>query len=97
MKETLVSSRETELNERLPPQKHVLLPDVLQEHIARKVGFTSTRQTFRPTIEPLQPVRIYTVHDNVDIGEQNHSSYYSSVNDSFTYNILLKPTEHEGK
>ncbi|KAK1121971.1 hypothetical protein K0M31_009820 [Melipona bicolor] len=97
VKETLVSSRETELNKRLPPQKHVLLPDVLQEHIARHVGFTSTRQTFRQTIiEPLQPVRIYTVHDNVDITEQNYLSHYSNVNNSTIYNILLKPTAHQG-
>lgn len=96
MKKTLVSSREEELNERLPAQKHVLLPDVLQEHVTRNVGFTSMRQTFRPTIEPLQPVRIYTVHDNVEIVEQNSPSYYSRVNDSIMYNILLKPTAHQG-
>lgn len=96
VKKTLVSSREEELNERLPAQKHVLLPDVLQEHVTRNVGFTSMRQTFRPTIEPLQPVRIYTVHDNVEIVEQNSPSYYSRVNDSIMYNILLKPTAHQG-
>ena len=96
VKETLVSSQEAKLNKRLPPQKHVLLPDVLQEHISRNVGFTSTRQTFRPTVEPLHPVRIYTVHDNIDIIEQNYSSHYSSVNDSTMYNILLKPTAHQG-
>ena len=96
VKEALVSSRETEFNKHLPPQKHVLLPDVLQEHITRNVGFTSTRQTLRTTIEPLHPVRIYTVHDNIEITEQSYSTYYSSVNDSIMYNILLKPTEHEG-
>ncbi|XP_053975543.1 uncharacterized protein LOC128874647 isoform X2 [Hylaeus volcanicus] len=92
----MVSSREAELSKCLPPQKHVLLPDVLQEHIAQNVGFTSSRQTFRPTVEPLQPVRIYTVHDNIDITEQTYSPYYSSLNDSTMYNILLKPTEHQG-
>ncbi|XP_012142685.1 uncharacterized protein LOC105662709 isoform X1 [Megachile rotundata] len=96
VKETMVSSQEAKLNERLPPQKHVLLPDVLQEHISRNVGFTSSRQTFRPIIEPLHPVRIYTVHDNIDITEQNYSSHYSNVNDSTMYNILLKPTDHQG-
>ncbi|XP_076242313.1 uncharacterized protein LOC143184161 [Calliopsis andreniformis] len=96
VKESLASSREMELNKGLPPQKHVLLPDVLQEHIAQNVGFTSNRQTLRPTIEPLQPVRIYVVHDNIDITEANDSIQYSNVSDSITYNTLLKPTEHEG-
>ncbi|KZC10489.1 Protein MB21D2 [Dufourea novaeangliae] len=96
VKGTLVSSAEAELNKHLPQQKHVLLPDVLQEHIARNVGFTSTTQISRPTIEPLQPVRIYTVHDNIDITEPNYLSHYSSMNNSDIYNILLKTTEHEG-
>ncbi|OAD60934.1 hypothetical protein WN48_01001 [Eufriesea mexicana] len=94
-KETLVSSHEAKLNKRLPPMKRVLLPDVLQAYVSRHIGFTSTRQTFRPTIEPLHPVRIYTVHDNIDITEQN-SALYSIVNNSITYNILLKPTGHQG-
>ncbi|XP_076632296.1 uncharacterized protein LOC143347193 [Colletes latitarsis] len=95
VKQSLVSAREAQLNKHLPPQKHVLLPDVLQEHVAQTVGFTSSRQTFRTTIEPLQPVRIYTVHDNIEITEQQ-SLYYSILNDSTSYNILLKPTKHQG-
>lgn len=83
------------MNEQLPPQKRVLFPDILQEHITYHVGFISRRQDFRPTIEPLQPVRIYMVHDNIDITEstENYSSHYSNVNDSITYSILLKPTK----
>lgn len=96
LKETLASSREAELNKQLPPQKHILLPDVLQDHIARNVGFISTRQTFRPTIEPLQPVRIYTVHDNFDITEESYSPHYSSVNDTVMYSLRLRPSEHQG-
>lgn len=84
------------MNQQLPPQKRVLIPDILQEHIARHVGFISRRQNFRPTIEPLQPVRIYMIHDNIDITEKNYPSHYSNVNDSIMYNILLKPTKHEG-
>ncbi|KOC66588.1 Protein MB21D2 [Habropoda laboriosa] len=96
VKESLVSSYETEMNKRLPTQRHVLLPDILQEHIAKNVGFTSTRQNFLPIIEPLQPVRIYMVHENVDVLEQYYSPHYSSVNDSVTYTTLLKPTKHQG-
>ncbi|KAG7188567.1 hypothetical protein KM043_008198 [Ampulex compressa] len=96
VKKSLASSREAEFNKQLPAQKHILLPDVLQEHVAHNVGFTSTRQTFRPTIEPLQPVRIYVVHDNVDVIKDNYSLHYSSVNDAVTYSTLLKPTEHQG-
>lgn len=97
VKETMASSREMQMNERLPPQKHVLLPDILQEHIARHLGFISMRQFFRPTIEPLQPVRIYIVHDNIDITEEGYQSQYSNVNDTTVYNILLKPTKQQGR
>ncbi|XP_043597110.1 uncharacterized protein LOC122574072 [Bombus pyrosoma] len=96
VKETMASSREMQMNKRLPPQKHVLLPDILQEHIARHLGFTSMRQSYIPTIEPLQPVRIYMVHDNIDIIEEGYSSHYSNVNDTTVYNILLKPTNQQG-
>nr|XP_033330177.1 uncharacterized protein LOC117222539 isoform X1 [Megalopta genalis] len=96
MKETLVSSRETKVNKGLPPQKRALLPDVLQEHVATNVRFTSTRQTVRPTTEPLQPVRIYTVYDNVEITEENLQSHYSNMNDSAMYNVLLQTTKHDG-
>lgn len=97
IKETLASSNEAELNKKLPPQKHVLMPDVLQEHIACNVVFTSTRQTFRPTIEPLQPVRIYIVHNNIEITEQHFQSEYSCVNNAVTYNMLMKPSENRGE
>ncbi|CAL7950787.1 unnamed protein product [Xylocopa violacea] len=96
VKETLASKREAQLNIHLPRQKHVLLPDVLQEHIARNVGFVSMRKTGRPTIEPLLPIRIYVVHDNIEITEQDYPPQYSSVNNSTMYNVLLKPTQHCG-
>ncbi|XP_035736373.1 uncharacterized protein LOC118447931 isoform X1 [Vespa mandarinia] len=90
----LVSSREADLNEQLAPHKHVLLPDVLQEEVARNVGFTSSRQTLRPTIEPLQPVRIYVVHDNIEVIEEDAT--YSPMNDNSIYSMILKQTEHRG-
>ncbi|XP_012282440.1 uncharacterized protein LOC105700827 [Orussus abietinus] len=96
IQQTLVSSRETELNERLPPLKHTLLPDVLQEQVSQNVKFISMRQTSRPTEEPLQPVRIYVVMDNVEVTEEVYGPHYSSVNDAVTYNMLLKPSEHQG-
>ncbi|XP_076285469.1 uncharacterized protein LOC143211565 [Lasioglossum baleicum] len=92
----LVSPLESELNKRLPPQKRVLLPDVLQERVEKNVKFTSARQTLRPTTEPLQPVRMFTVYDNVEIMEQNSLSHYSSMDDSVMYNIMLHTTQHEG-
>lgn len=96
IRKTLMSSREPELNERLAPHKHVLLPDVLQEEIARNVGFLSSRQTLRPTIEPLQPVRIYVVHDNVEVIEEDDPTY-SPMNDTSTYSMVLKQSEHRGR
>lgn len=96
MKGKLVSPLESELNKRLPPQKHVLLPDVLQERVEKNVKFTSARQTLRPTTEPLQPVRMFTVYDNVEIMEQDSMSHYSSMDDSIMYNIMMQTTQHEG-
>ncbi|KAL2723492.1 Protein MB21D2 [Vespula maculifrons] len=91
----LVSSREPDINEQLAPHKHVLLPDVLQEEVARNVGFTSSRQTLRPTVEPLQPVRIYVVHDNIEVIEEDDPTY-SPMNDTSIYSMVLKRTEHRG-
>lgn len=97
VKETLASSYEAKLNKKLPPHKHILMPDTLQEYIARNIAFTSTRQTFRPTIEPLQPVRLYVVHDNIEITEQHYQPEYSSVSNAITYNMLVKPSENQGE
>ncbi|XP_032667366.1 uncharacterized protein LOC116842361 isoform X2 [Odontomachus brunneus] len=96
VKETLASSSEAKLNDKLPTQKHVLMPDVLQEHVSHNVAFTSSRQTSRPTIEPLHPIRIYVVHDNIEITEHPYMAEYISVTNEITYNTLVKPSEHQG-
>ncbi|XP_014469207.1 PREDICTED: uncharacterized protein LOC106741587 [Dinoponera quadriceps] len=96
IQETLASSSEAKLNKKLPPQKHVLMPDVLQEYVSRNVAFTSMRQTSRHTIEPLHPIRIYVVHDNIELTEQHYLPEYSSVNNEITYNVLMKPSEQQG-
>ncbi|XP_029169266.1 uncharacterized protein LOC114939195 [Nylanderia fulva] len=96
IKETLASSYEAKLNKQLPPQKHVLLPDILQEYIARNIIFTSKRQTDDPSIEPLQPVRIYVVYDNIEITEQHYQPEYSSLNNGITYNVMVQSSEHSG-
>lgn len=96
MRQSLVSSNEAVMNEQLPPHKRVLLPDVLQEEISRNVGFTSSRQTFRPTIEPLQPVRIYVVHDNIEVTEEDDPTYCTTMTNDTTYKVLLRQTEHRG-
>ncbi|XP_071635285.1 uncharacterized protein [Temnothorax longispinosus] len=96
IKETLALSYESELNKMLPSQKHVLLPDVLQEHISHNIAFTSKRQTGDLIIEPLQPVRIFVVHDNIEITEQHYLSEYSSLNNGITYNMMVQPSEHPG-
>ncbi|XP_011866079.1 PREDICTED: uncharacterized protein LOC105561044 [Vollenhovia emeryi] len=96
IKETLASSYESELNKRLPSQKHVLLPDVLQKHISCNVEFTSTRQTGVLVNEPLQPIRIYVVHNNIEITEQHYVSEYSSLNNGITYNLMVQASENPG-
>lgn len=96
IRKSLVSPQEMKINQDLRCNKHVLLPDVLQEVVARNVGFTSSRQTARPTIEPLQPVRIYVVHDNIEITEEEEPTYYSAMDSTMTYNMILKPTHHQG-
>lgn len=81
----------------LPPQKHVLVPDILQEYIARNIIFTSKRQTDDLIIEPLQPVRIYVVYNNIEITEQHYQPEYSSLNNGITYNMMVQSSEHPGK
>jgi len=98
IKETLASNYEAKLNKLLPTQsKHVLLPDVLQEHIARNVAFTSKRQTGDLIIEPLQPVRIYIVHDNIEITEQHYLPEYSSLNNGITYTMMVQQSDCRGE
>lgn len=90
-------SEEAELNKVMPPQKSIVLPDVLQNRIACNIDFTSTRQTGDLIIEPLQPIRIYIVHDNIEITEQDYLSEYSSLNNEVTYNMMVQPSEHPGE
>lgn len=95
IKETL-ASYEAKLNKRLPTQKHVLLPDILQEYIAHNIIFTSKRQTGDLIIEPLQPIRIYVVYNNIEITERHYQPEYSSLNNGITYNLMVQPSEHPG-
>lgn len=97
IKETLSSSSEAELNKRLPSQKHVLLPDILQEYIAHNIIFTSNRQTGELVDEPLQPVRIYIVHNNIEITEQQYQPEYSSLNNGITYNMMVQSSKNSGR
>lgn len=97
MRKTLVSPNETDLNKRLLPQKRVLLPDILQERIVKNVTFISRRETVDPTMEPLQPVRMFVVYENIEVSDQHDSSQYSSMNDTITYNMRLKPSKNKGK
>lgn len=97
MRETLVSPNETALNKRLLPQKRVLLPDILQERIVNNVTFISRRETVDPTVEPLQPVRMFVVYENIEVSDQHDSSQYSTMNDTITYNMRLKPSIHKGR
>ncbi|KYQ55119.1 hypothetical protein ALC60_05971 [Trachymyrmex zeteki] len=96
IKETLVSTNESELNKVLPSQKHVLLPDILQEHVSHNIAFTSKRQTGDLIIESLHPIRIYIVHDNIEITERHYLSEYSSLNNGITYNMMVQPSENPG-
>ncbi|KAG8037357.1 hypothetical protein G9C98_005567 [Cotesia typhae] len=96
IRQTLSSPLEEEFNACLPPQKHVLVPDVLQEHLARRVDFTYIGPTMIPSVEPLQPIRVYVVHDNIEVSEQSFASPYCSVNETVTYSMQLKPSKHKG-
>ncbi|XP_012227936.1 uncharacterized protein [Linepithema humile] len=89
-------SDEAELNKVMPPQKSILLPHVLQNCIARNIDFTSKRQTGDLIIEPLQPVRIYIAHDNIEITEQDYLSEYSSLNNEVTYNMMVQESDNPG-
>ncbi|XP_008545462.1 uncharacterized protein LOC103569766 [Microplitis demolitor] len=96
IRQTLVSSLEEEFNTCLPAQKHVLIPDVLQERLARKVDFTYVGPSMIPSVESLQPIRVFVVHDNIEVSEQSFASPYCSVNETVTYSMQLKPSKHKG-
>lgn len=86
------------MNARLPPQKHILIPDVLQEHVAQRIDFTYTLPNLEFTTKLLQPIRIYVVFDNIEVTEASYASPYCSVNETITYSMQLKPSPiHKGK
>ncbi|XP_046468602.1 uncharacterized protein [Neodiprion pinetum] len=92
-----ISRQEYDLNTILSQsQKHVLLPDVLQEQVARHVKFTSTRKTESLMVEPLQPVRMYVVLDNIDVNEIPEGPEYSILTDAIFYNMCLEPSLNKG-
>ncbi|XP_012269305.2 uncharacterized protein LOC105693756 [Athalia rosae] len=92
-----VSREESDLNTILSQsQKHVLLPDVLQEQVARHVKFTSARQTEKLTVEPLQPVRMFIVLDNVDVNEIAEGPEYTLLTDVIVYNMCLESSRNQG-
>lgn len=97
LKRGLRLSDEIELNKVMPPQKSILMSDVLQNHIARNIEFTSKRQTNDLIVEPLQPIHIYIVHDNIEITEQEYLSEYSSLNNEVTYNMMVQPSDNPGE
>ncbi|XP_044012310.1 uncharacterized protein LOC122855190 [Aphidius gifuensis] len=95
IRESPVSSRETEFNSCLPVQKHALVPDILQEQVAKKIDFAYAKHDIF-CIEPLQQIRVFIVFDNVEVTEQNYASPYSSMNEALIYNMQLKQSEHKG-
>lgn len=95
IRESPVSSRETEFNSCLPVQKHALVPDILQEQVAKKIDFAYAKHDIL-CIEPLQQIRVFIVFDNVEVTEQNYASPYSSMNEALIYNMQLKQSEHKG-
>ncbi|XP_058791919.1 uncharacterized protein LOC131664651 [Phymastichus coffea] len=91
-----VASREEELNRKLIPEKHVLMPDILREHFKGKIRFTSYAKD-EQTVEPLRPVQIYLVYGNVIVTEIEDSRDYSTTGDvSVEYTFVLKEADHKG-
>ncbi|XP_011309566.1 uncharacterized protein [Fopius arisanus] len=96
IQQTSISIREAEMNSLLPPQKHALMPDVLQDQVAKKVDFIYERPASILSVEPLQPIRVYVVFNNVEVTEENFPSPYCTVNEAMSYNMQLKPSKHKG-
>ncbi|XP_015120946.1 uncharacterized protein LOC107043810 [Diachasma alloeum] len=96
IRETPVSVREAEMNSLLHSQKHALMPDVLQEQVANKVDFIYERPGQIFSIEPLQPIRIYIVFNNIEVTEENFPSPYCTVDETVTYSMQLKQSKHKG-
>ncbi|XP_016844817.1 uncharacterized protein LOC107982055 [Nasonia vitripennis] len=94
-----VLTREEELNEKLLPEKRALLPDALREHFAGRLRFTSFCKSDEDeqTVEPLRPIKVYLVYENVVVSELDEARHYSSPGDlNYNYTFLLKKAKYEG-
>lgn len=95
-----VLTREEEMNEKLLPEKRTLMPDALREHFTGRLRFTSFCKSDEdePTIEPLRPIKVYLVYENVVVSELDEARHYSSPGDlNYNYTFLLKKAKYEGE
>lgn len=78
-------------------QKHILLPDVLQAQVSHHVKFQSTRVIdCETTIEPIEPVRMYVVLDNVKVNDASKKPDQVTSADSIDYKVHLDPSSNHG-
>ncbi|XP_014213730.1 uncharacterized protein LOC106643211 [Copidosoma floridanum] len=93
-------AKEQKINQKLLPMKSVLMPDVLREHFADRVRFTA-----RPgksdnddvTVEPIRPIRLYMIYENVLVAEVDETQhYYNPTELAIEYNFVLREANHKG-
>lgn len=94
-----LKTNEDRLNKKLLPEKSVLLPDVLQEFFTDRIRFTSKCKSDKDdlTIEPIRPIRIYMIYENVLVTEFDNSQHYADPKDlAIDYNFILKEANNKG-
>lgn len=69
---------------------------MLRKHLDGRIRFTSYCKD-EQTVEPLRPIQMYLVYDNVTVTELEESRDYSTTGDvSVEYTFVLKQADHKG-
>lgn len=93
-----IEKTEATLNVKLASEnKRVLLPDILQESVLKRVKYRNESNE-ENTQEALHPLRTVLVHDDIEIcNDEDIDRDYVMVPDTPLYRVAMEPSEHKGK
>ncbi|XP_077290505.1 uncharacterized protein LOC143914239 [Arctopsyche grandis] len=111
LKNDSITETDRQLNDDMAQhQKHVFLPDKLQEIVDAHIYFSDRvpvmendeifpRKMYREpkkNIQVLQPQRMYIIHDNIEVNDPGESSDYSTINNAPHYSFVIERSEESG-